>query len=30
MMPGQHLVFEDGEELLQGGVIEARPDLPID
>ena len=26
MMPGQHLVFEGGEERLRGGVIETRPD----
>ena len=25
-MPGQHLVFERGEERLRGGIIEARPD----
>src|SRR6185437_12269155 len=25
-MPGQHLVFEGGEERLRGGVVEARPD----
>ena len=26
MMPGQHLMFEGGEERLRGGVIETRPD----